>query len=72
MDLSKITKIETLQSPDAVNEYLALGWVLTAIYTTAYDTSYPGCNHQTPHYVLGWLDGEPRYPEPETDFGFSL
>ena len=65
MDLSKTTKVETLSNSDKVNEFLALGWVLTAFYTTAYDTAPPGCYHQTPHYVLTWSGDVPRYPVSE-------
>lgn len=67
MGHSDIRKIEVLTHPTKVNEYLALGWRLLTIYTTAYDTQPPGSNHQTANYILGWPfsfeHDEPLYPE---------
>lgn len=62
MELSDVVKVEELSNYSIVNEYLALGWKLLAFYATAYDTESPGSNHQYPHYVLGWVDGNPCYP----------
>lgn len=62
MELSDVVKVEELENYLKVNEYLALGWKLLAIYKTAYNTEPPGSNYQYPHYVLGWTDGEPCYP----------
>ena len=63
VDYSKITRIEDLDDAGTANEYLALGWVVLQIYTTAYDTEPPRCFHQKAHYVMGWFDGEPTYPK---------
>lgn len=63
MDLSSVTKIDVQENSDLVNEYLALGWKLLSLYATSYDTGYPGCNHQTQHYVLGWFGDDPQYPK---------
>lgn len=66
MELCNVVKVEEMESYSKVNEYLALGWKLLAFYTTAYDAEGSGSNHQSPHYVLGWHEGEPVYP-PKTD-----
>lgn len=63
MELSEITKVADLSSADELNRYLAIGWKLINTYTSAYDTQYPGCNHQTIHYVIGWSGSDPEYPE---------
>lgn len=69
MGYSDIRKIEVLTNPSEVNEFLAIGWRLLNIYTTAYDTQLPGSNHQTVHFVLGWPSSfehmEPEYPKSE-------
>ena len=67
MKLSQVTKVEELKYSENVNQYLSLGWKLLDIYKTAADTFPPSSNHQTIHYVLGWLDGEPQYP-PKDDW----
>ncbi len=74
MDYSKISKVVDLCTIDEVNEYLEIGWIIADIYNSAYDTQYPGCNHQTAHYVLGWTaEGEPQYPKPDFDMSkFTL
>lgn len=66
MELSAVTKIVELTEQQEVNKYLELGWKILHIYSTSYDTQYPGCNHQTAHYVMGWTDGEAKFP-PKTD-----
>lgn len=71
MECSDIRKVEVLTNPTKVNEFLALGWRLLNIYTTAYDTQPPGSNHQTLHYVIGWpfsftID-EPPYPDTKSE-----
>lgn len=71
MEYSNITKIEVLTNPSRVNEFLALGWRLLRVYTTAYDTQPPGSNHQTANYILGWPfsfeHDEPLYPEAKSE-----
>ena len=62
MDLSAVTKVTVLERYDSVNKHLGAGWKLLSLYTTAYDTQYPGCNSQTQHYVLGWVGDNPQYP----------
>ena len=66
MNYSDVVKVEVFTDYKTVNEYLNLGWTLLSIYTTAYDTQQPGCNHQTANYILGWkysLEREyPVYP----------
>ena len=68
MDFSEITKVVELCSEEDANRYLNAGWKLLEIYKTAYHTEYPGCNHQTPHYILGWTTGTPIYPNDESRF----
>ena len=68
MDYSKISKVVDLYRVDEVNDYLKIGWIIADIYNKAYDTEYPGINHQTAHYVLVWTaEGEPQYPKPDFD-----
>ena len=62
MNLMDVTQVTELASTTDVNKYLALGWKLVNIYTTAYDTTPPGCHHQTSHYVLVWHGENPQYP----------
>ena len=62
--LASVRKVEELTNYNQVNAYLELGWALIAVYTTAYHTEGPAANHQTPHYIIGWMNGEPKYPEP--------
>ena len=66
MDLSSIKQVVTLESDKEVNRYLEAGWTLLSVYTTAYDSIGPGVNNLTPHFVLGWADGEPQYPKEES------
>ena len=63
MELSDVVRVEELTHYVVVNDYLALGWKLLDIYKTAADYVLPASNHQTPHYILGWINGEPKYPE---------
>ncbi len=72
MEFTEITKMEEFTSLETVNKYLALGWKVVNIYTTAYDTQYPGCVHQTTHYVLAWLGGVPQYPPKGPVYGTVL
>ena len=72
MDLSTVTKAEVLNSPKEVNKYLALGWVLASLYTTAYDTEGPGVHHHTQHYVMCWAGDDPQYPEPESSHDVGM
>ena len=68
MDLYAVSKMEEMTDIKKVNQYLELGWKLLHIYSTAYDTRFPGANFQTAHYVIGWLDGEPQYPPKEKEW----
>ena len=63
MEFADVVKVVELGDFKKVNQYLDLGWKLLTIYKTAYDNQTPGINYQYPHYVLGWTDGEPNYPE---------
>ena len=73
MELSAVTKVEVLSDYREVNRYLALGWFLASLYTTAYDTEGPGIHYQTQHYVMCWAGDNPQYPEPEQNqFGGVL
>lgn len=65
--LSAVVKVADLTKHSEVNEYLELGWRIIDTYKTAYDTEGPAANHQTLHYVLGWVSGEPKYPERKID-----
>lgn len=65
MELTDVVKIEELRNFKEVNKYLDLGWKLLAFYKTAYDNEPPRIDYQYPNYVLGWVDGEPKYPEPD-------
>ncbi|WP_161844331.1 hypothetical protein [Pseudoflavonifractor sp. 524-17] len=64
MDYSEVRVIQELTDWKEANNYLSHGWTLIHIYHSAYDTQTPGSNHQTPHYVLAWAEGEPVYPKP--------
>lgn len=63
MDYEKIKRVETLNCADRVNDYLALGWHIVTVYVTAYDVQPPGSNNQIVHFVMGWTEGEPKYPD---------
>lgn len=66
MELTDITRVETLCDLGKVNEYLALGWKIINHYTTCYDTVAPGYNHQTLHYALAWFGPDPQFPPKPT------
>lgn len=63
MNYEDVTKIEDLTSSTKANEYISLGWKLAFIYSQAYDTEGPGCNHQTIHFVMVWKGENPQYPQ---------
>ena len=65
MDYSLVKKVEELINPKEVNRYLDLGWKLLQVYTTATDTDNPFVKDQCAFYVVGWTEGEPKYPEPD-------
>lgn len=63
MELAEITQVAELTRVQDVNKYLDLGWHIIKVYTTAYDTEGPGCNHQSVHFVMAWTGADPQYPE---------
>lgn len=63
MELSQISEVIELTSPDEVNQYLGLGWKLLHTYTEAYDTEPPRVYAQTLIYSLGWPGSNPQHPE---------
>lgn len=67
MELSKMTKIEVMESHVEANKYLALGWLWVSFYLTAGFSPYPGAVNSVPHYVLGWPGDNPQYPVPVED-----
>lgn len=60
MELSEVSKVIELEGYPDVNEYLELGWKLI----TVYKTSYTGLadSTQTPHFVMGWIGADPKFP----------
>ena len=70
MELTDVTRVETLTSSAEVNKYLDLGWKLINTYTTAYDTIGPGCNHLTIHFVIAWVGPDPQFPSDERTWHF--
>lgn len=60
MELSEVTKVIELTNKTDVNEHLDLGWKIVGFYSTAY-ADYPGST-QTPHFVMGWIGTDPKYP----------
>ena len=60
MELSEVSKVTELTDENEVNEYLSLGWKIVTIYKTSYN-GLPGST-QTPHFVMGWVGADPKYP----------
>lgn len=72
MEISDVVKIEEVTDRYTANKYIELGWKLLHIYTTGYDSKPPMVYHQTPHFILGWTNGEPVYPKSETSDGYPF
>ena len=61
MELYEVSKVAVLDCQNEVNEYLALGWKIITVYKTSY-TGLPDST-QTPHFIMGWVGVDPKYPE---------
>lgn len=65
MEYQNIKEIVEVINWAEANEHLKLGWSLINIYNTVTDDVGPLANDLTPHYVLGWIGENPKYPPKE-------
>ena len=66
--LEAVVKIHVLIGPSEVNKYIECGWKIIHIYNSDIDRNhYSHRDRQTPHFIMGWMNAEPIYPEPEKD-----